>query len=47
MYKKMYILLFNAISKALEENDINFIKKILMNAQFETEEICINSNEEI
>ena len=47
MYKKMYLILFNAITKALEENDINKIKDILKAAQITAEEICINSEEEI
>ena len=47
MYKKMYLLLFNTISKALEENDIEQIKLLLKNAQRDAEEICIESDEEI
>ncbi len=47
MYKKMYLLLFNAISNALEENDIIKIKKILTAAQTDAEEICMESDEEI
>ena len=47
MYKKMYLTLFNAISKALEEKDTNLIKEILKQAQIEAEEICINGDEDI
>ena len=47
MYKKMYLLLFNTISRALEENDIEQIKQILKKAQRDAEEICIESDEEI
>lgn len=47
MYKKMYLTLFNAITAALEENNLDIIKEILKNAQINAEEICINSNDEI
>jgi hypothetical protein len=47
MYKKMYLLLFNTISRALEENDIEQIKQLLKKAQRDAEEICIESDEEI
>ena len=47
MYKKMYLLLFNAITTALKENDINKIRNILIKAQIDAEEICVNSDEEI
>lgn len=47
MYKEMYITLFNAITDALEESDVNYIKNILKDAQIKSEEICINSDEEI
>lgn len=47
MYKKMYITLFNAISDALNETDVNNIKDILKKAQIKSEEFCINSDEEI
>ena len=33
MYKKMYIILFNAITDALQENNINKMKDILKKAQ--------------
>ena len=33
MYKKMYIILFNAITDALQENTINKMKDILKKAQ--------------
>ena len=47
MYKKMYLLLFNAITTALKEKDINKIRNILIKAQIDAEEICIKSDEEI
>lgn len=47
MYKKMYITLFNAITDAISENNIDIIKDILKQAQVKAEEICINSDEEI
>lgn len=47
MYKKMYLLLFNTITKALQENDIDKLKEILKQGQIEAEEICIESDEEI
>lgn len=43
----MYLTLFKAISKALEEKDTNLIKEILKQAQIEAEEICINGDEDI
>lgn len=46
MYKKMYLKLFNAITDALEETDINKMRNILMNAQLETEEIYISYGED-
>ena len=47
MYKKMYLLLFNAITKALEEENIEKIKSLLMQARIDAEEICMESDEEI
>ncbi len=47
MYKKMYLLLFNAITTALKQNDIDKIRNILIKAQIDAEEICVNSDEEI
>lgn len=47
MYKRMYLTLFKAISKALELKDINEIKNILIQAQIEAEEICINGKDDI
>lgn len=47
MYKEMYLLLFNSITTALQENDIEALKNILKKAQIDAEEICLNSNEEI
>ena len=42
MYQKMYYRLFNAVTDALEENDIDIIKRLLIKAQQETEEIYIS-----
>ena len=47
MYQKMYYHLFNAVTDALEENDIEKMKKILVKAQQETEEIYISWEEKI
>ena len=47
MYKKMYLILFRAITESLGENDIEKIRGLLKKAQIEAEEICINSDEEI
>lgn len=47
MYKKMYLLLFNAITDALEETESEKIKEILKQAQIDAEEICISSNDKI
>ena len=45
MYQKMYYHLFNAVTDALEENDIEKMKKTLVKAQQETEEIYISWEE--
>ena len=42
MFQKMYCHLFNAVTDTLEENDIESIKKLLIKAQQETEEIYIS-----
>ncbi len=47
MYKKMYLILFNAITTALNENNIDKIKELLIKAQQETEEVCMECDEEI
>lgn len=47
MYKKMYLTLFNAITKALDENSINEMKALLIEAQLKAEEICITSDDKI
>ena len=47
MYKKMYLILFNAITDAIKENDIQSAKNILITAQQKAEEICLDSDEEI
>ena len=46
LYKKMYYYLFNAVTDALEENNIEEIKRTLIKAQQETEEMYISSEEE-
>lgn len=46
VYKKMYLSLFNSITDALEETDIEKMKQILIQAQIVTEEMYIESNEE-
>ncbi len=46
MYKKMYFHLFNAVTDALEENDINVLKEILKQGQIETEEMYIEGAED-
>lgn len=46
MFKKMYFRLFNIITDALEENDIEKMREILKNGQIETEEMYINGDEE-
>ena len=46
MYRKMYFHLFNVITDALEENDINVLKEILKQGQIETEEMFIEGNED-
>ena len=46
MFKKMYFRLFNIITDALEENDIEKMREILKNGQIETEEMHINGDEE-
>ena len=45
MYKKMYYHLFNAVTDAIEEKNIDDIKKLLIKAQQETEEIYISWEE--
>lgn len=47
MYKKMYLILFRAITDALRNTDMNKIKAILKQAQIDAEEICINSEDDI
>lgn len=47
MFKKMYIILFNAITDALQENNINKMKDILKEAQVLAEEICLTSEDDI
>ena len=46
VYKKMYLSLFNSITDALEETDVEKIKQILIQAQIKTEEMYIDSDEE-
>jgi len=45
LYRKAYLLLFNAITDVLKEKDINAIKFLLMQAQKEAEEIFMNAAE--
>lgn len=42
MYKKMYYRLFNIVTDALNENDIEKLKSVLRNGQIETEEMYIS-----
>ena len=42
----MYLSLFNSITDALEEPDIEKMKQILTQAQIDTEDMYIESNEE-
>ncbi|MBQ9937176.1 MAG: hypothetical protein IJO86_02480 [Oscillospiraceae bacterium] len=47
LYKKMYLVLFNAITSALrqiDENDFLVAKEILVTAQKKTEEIFLDEN---
>jgi len=46
MYKKMYFRLFNTITDALNESDIEKMREILKNGQIETEEMYINGDED-
>ena len=45
MYQKMYYHLFNTVTDALEKNNIEEIKKSLIKAQQETEEIYVSWEE--
>ncbi len=45
LYKEMYYRLFNRVTTALRENDVESIKLILKNAQIETEEMYIKGDE--
>jgi len=44
IYRKAYLLLFNAITSALEEKDIHSIKFLLMRAQQEAEELFMSED---
>jgi hypothetical protein len=44
LYKKMYLRLFNAVTDALEETDVNIKDSILRKAQQVCEEIYINND---
>ncbi|MBR0534765.1 MAG: hypothetical protein IIX14_00140 [Clostridia bacterium] len=46
VYKKMYLSLFNSVTDALEENDVEKIKQILIDAQIKAEEMYIQSSDE-
>ena len=45
LYKKMYLKLFNAVTNALEEKDINIKDNILRKAQQDCVEIYINNDQ--
>lgn len=45
-YRKAYLLLFNAITNALEEKDIHSIKFLLMRSQQEAEELFMSEDTE-
>ena len=47
MYKKMYLILFNAITDAIKSASKMQSDEILRSAQIEAEQICISSSEEI
>ncbi len=42
MYEKMYYHLFNTITDALKEADLEKVKELLMRGQIDTEEMYIN-----
>lgn len=42
----MYFRLFNTVTDALEENDIEKMREILKKGQIETEEMYINGEED-
>ena len=46
IYRKAYLLLFNAITNALEEKDIHSIKFLLMRSQQEAEELFMSEDTE-
>lgn len=46
MYKKMYFRLFNIITDALNETDMDKMRQILINGQLETEEMYIEGDED-
>ncbi len=46
LYKQMYYKLFNRVTTALGEEDVESIKMILKNAQIETEEMYIAGDED-
>ena len=46
IYKKMYYHLFNVITDALEADNPDDIKRLLIKGQQETEEMYISSDEE-
>ncbi|MBO5462661.1 MAG: hypothetical protein J6A49_05045 [Clostridia bacterium] len=45
MYKQMYYRLFNVITTALRESDIDKLKEILKEGQIEAENIYISGGE--
>lgn len=42
LYRKAYLLLFNAITDALREKDIRTVERLLLQAQRAAEEIFMN-----
>ncbi len=46
MFKKMYLYLFNVITDALKEDDIEMIKRILIKGQQMAEDMYISGDED-
>ena len=47
VYKKMYLGLFNAVTDALEKDDVDEIKEILKKGQIDSEEIYISNEDDV
>ena len=47
MYKKMYLILFKAITETLKNKNAEEIRTILKQALIDAEEVCMSSDEEI